>query len=71
LGEADVRDGINHRYRPYIGPKLKAALDWLHEKDQDRRAREDKVFHYTRWTLVAAVAAVFVGIASVVVTLLH
>ena len=67
----------NHYYIP-IDPATQAeAREWVAEREQEirdadraRTTRGKLTLKYTRWTLVAAIAAVLVGIASIVVTVM-
>ena len=51
--------------------KRQAAFRWLGDKAEAQRLREEQTHHYIRWTLVAAVAAVIVGLIGVGLTFLH
>jgi hypothetical protein len=55
-----------------------AAREWVEEQEREirdaetaRTARENKVLNYTFWTLVAAIAAVVVGVAAIVLPMMH
>jgi hypothetical protein len=50
-------------------PKRQFAFRWLREQERTRRIREEQTYRYVQWTLLAAVAAVIVGIIGVAVTL--
>jgi hypothetical protein len=45
--------------------KRQAALRWLSDKARDRRAREIQTLQVSRWTLIAAAAAVIVTLIGV------
>ena len=70
-GERLVHDTIYHGPGIYPDPKRLFALRWLREKEAIRNAQERRVSSYVRWTFWAAVAAVVVGIISVLVTWFH
>jgi hypothetical protein len=42
----------------------------IREAERDRTTREKLTLKYTRWTLFAAIAAVVVGIAGIIVTVM-
>jgi hypothetical protein len=53
------------------------AREWVAEREKEiretertRTTREQLTLKYTRWTLFAAIAAVFVGIVGVIVTVM-
>jgi hypothetical protein len=58
-----------------LNQKRQVALRWLREKEiardvreEARDARNEAAYSYSKWTFVAAVAAVIVGIIGVLVT---
>jgi hypothetical protein len=67
FGEEQVRASLHSGFFPE--PKRQFAFQWLGDEAIARKMREQKTYGYVRWTLVAAVAAVFVGILGIVVTL--
>ena len=75
LGEMTVRSDLQIRNGVGIGVSgdamHKAAFDWLRRKESDRERRDRLSYAYTKWTLIAAVVAVVVGIGGIIVTLLH
>ncbi len=42
----------------------------IREAERDRTTREKLTLKYTLWTLLAAIAAVLVGIAGIIVTVM-
>jgi t-SNARE complex subunit (syntaxin) len=67
----------NNYYLPIDQAAQAEAREWVAEQEEKNRvaerirtARETKVFSYTFWTLIAAIAAVLVGVIGVVVSLL-
>jgi hypothetical protein len=46
-------------------PKRQAAFRWSGDEAETRRLQEEHTYHYVRWTLFAAVAAVIVGLIVV------
>jgi hypothetical protein len=52
-------------------PKRQAGFRWLGDEAEEQRLREEKTYHYVRWTLFAAVAAVIVGLIGVGLSFLH
>jgi hypothetical protein len=67
-GERAVHDTIYHGPGVYPDPKRLFALRWLREKEVERERQDQKMRSYVRWTFLAAVAAVAVGIVGVLVT---
>ena len=67
----------NNFYLP-IDPAMQAeAREWVAEREREiweaeqaRTTREKLTLKYTLWTLLAAIAAVFVGIAGIIVTVM-
>jgi len=51
--------------------KRQAAFRWLGDEPEVQRLREDQTHHYARWAILAAVAAVIVGLIGVGLTFLH
>jgi hypothetical protein len=45
--------------------KTQAALRWLGDEAEARRLQAEKTYHYFRWTLLIAVAAVIAGLIAV------
>jgi hypothetical protein len=52
-------------------PKRQATFRWLGDEAEERQLREEKAYHYFRWTFFAAIAAVMVGLIGVGLTVLH
>jgi hypothetical protein len=67
FGEEQVRASLHSGLFPE--PKRQFAFRWLGDEAIARRIREHKTYGFARWTLVAALAAVFVGILGVAVAL--
>jgi hypothetical protein len=44
------------------------AFRWLRDKEQERESREHVTVAYAKWTLVAALAAVIIGVVGIIVT---
>jgi membrane protein YqaA with SNARE-associated domain len=74
LGENTVRADLNLRNGVGIGFNTDmmqvVAREWLREKEETRERRERLAYRYVKWTLIAAVVAVFVGIAGIVATIM-
>ena len=67
-GETALRDALNYRSVPFPEPKRQFAFRWLREQEKARKFRDQQMHRYVRWTLLAALAAVIVGIIGVLVT---
>jgi hypothetical protein len=66
------------RYLPIDATSQAEAKEWVAEKEKEigetdsaRTNREKRSLRYAYWTLLAAIAAVIVGVIGVVVTLRH
>jgi hypothetical protein len=66
-----------HKYIPIDAATQAEAREWVSEREKEireaeraRTTREKLTLKYTLWTLLAAIAAVFVGIAGIIVTVL-
>jgi hypothetical protein len=70
VGEEQLRDALNSGVGFADEPKRQAAFRWLGDEAQARRLREEKTYHYVRWTFVAAIAAVIVGLIGLGLTFL-
>jgi hypothetical protein len=46
------------------------AFQWLRDKERERESRERVTVRYVKWTLVAAVAAVIIGVSAIIVTVM-
>jgi len=62
IGETQLRDALNSGGGFTDEPKRQAAFRWLGDEAQAQRLREEKTYHYVRWTFFAAIAAVIVGL---------
>jgi hypothetical protein len=62
LGELLVYDNARQGAIYNDEAKRQAALRWLSEQDRSRRKREVRTLQVAWWTLLAAIAAVLVGI---------
>jgi hypothetical protein len=71
IGETQLREALNSGGGFADEPKRQAAFRWLGDEAQARRLRDEKTYHYVRWTFFAAIAAVIVGLVGVGLTLLH
>ncbi len=71
LGEMQVYDNVKQGAIYNDEAKRQAAFRWLGEVAREQRAREVRTYEYARWTFLAAVAAVIVGIVGILVTLMH
>ena len=67
----------NNYYIPIDPPTQAEAREWvaeqekeIREAERDRTTREKLTLKYTRWTLFAAIAAVFVGLAGIIMSLM-
>ena len=49
----------------------RAAFRWLGDEAEVQRLREESTHHYLRWTVLALIAAVIVGIIAFGLTFLH
>jgi hypothetical protein len=67
-GEVLVRDALNRGMYSHE-PKRQAVFRWLSEEERARKLREQGTYRFAKWTFFAAVAAVFVGILGIVVTI--
>jgi hypothetical protein len=65
-GEEQVRWSLHSGLFPE--PKRQFAFRWLGDEALARRVREQKTYQYVRWTFLAAVAAVIVGLIGIAVT---
>jgi hypothetical protein len=68
IGETWLRDELNYRSIPFPEPKRQFAFRWLREQEKTRHLRERRTYWFVKWTFIAAVAAVGVGIVGVGVT---
>jgi hypothetical protein len=48
-----------------------AAFRWLGDEAEARRLQQEKTYHYVRWTILVAVAAVIAGVIAVGLALLR
>ncbi len=71
IGETQLREALNSGGGFADEPKRQAAFRRLGDEAQARRLRDEKTYHYVRWTFFAAIAAVIVGLIGVGLTLLH
>jgi hypothetical protein len=73
LGESAVRADVQKTRGVNIGisndEMLQVAFAWLRRKEQEREARELRSYAYLKWTLVAAITAVAIGIAGLIATI--
>jgi hypothetical protein len=52
-------------------PKRQVAFRWIGDEAQTQRLREEKTYHYVRWTFVVAMAVVIVCLIGLGLTFLH
>jgi len=71
IGDTQLRDALNSGVGIADEPKRQAAFRWLGDEAQARRLREEKTYHYVRWTYFAAIAAVIAGLIAVGLALLR
>jgi hypothetical protein len=71
IGEKQLRDVLNSGVGIADEPKRQATFRWLGDEAEERQLREEKAYHYFRWTFFAAIAAVIVGLIGVGLTVLH
>jgi hypothetical protein len=50
--------------------KRQAAFRWLGDEAEAQRLQQEQTYHYVRWTLLVAVAAVIAGLIAVGLALL-
>ena len=50
IGENQLRDALNSGAGIADEPKRQAAFRWLGDEAAERRLREEKTYHYVRWT---------------------
>jgi hypothetical protein len=50
--------------------KRRAAFRWLGDEAETQRLRQEQTYHYIRWALLVAVAAVIAGLIAVGLALL-
>ena len=67
----------NNYYIPIDPPTQAEAREWVAEREKeireaerDRTTCEKLTLNYTLWTLLAAIAAVFVGIVGIIITVM-
>jgi hypothetical protein len=74
LGESAVRFDLQMRQGVGIGMNNdvmhRFAFQWLRDKERERESRERVTVRYVKWTLVAAVAAVIIGVLAIIVTVM-
>jgi hypothetical protein len=51
--------------------KRQPAFRWLGDEAEVQRLREESAHHYVRWTVLALIAAVIVGLIAFGLTFLH
>ena len=70
IGEQQLRDALNSGVGIADEPKRQAAFRWLGDEAEERRLREETV-PLCAVDLLAALAAVIVGLIGVGLTFLH
>jgi hypothetical protein len=68
FGEDQTRSALENGLFPEA--KRQFAFRWLGDQAIERREREKQTLWYVRWTFVAALAAVLVGVVGIVVSLI-
>ena len=71
IDNTQLRDAFNSGGAFADEPKRQSAFRWLGDQAQARRLREEKTYHYVRWTFFAAIAGVIVGLIGLGLMLLH
>jgi hypothetical protein len=71
IGAKQLRDALSGGVGIADEPKRQAAFRWLGDEAEEQRLREEKTYHYVRWTFFAAIAVVIVGLIGVGLTFLH
>jgi hypothetical protein len=61
-------DAVHRGHQMFDEPRRQFAFRWLREKEKSREDRAEAAHWYSKWTFVAAVAAVIVGVIGVIVT---
>ena len=51
--------------------KTQAAFRWLGDEAEAQRLRQERSYHYVRWTILVAIAAVIAGLIVVGLALLR
>ena len=62
------RDAIYRGHNMFDEPRRQFAFRWLRERELEDEQRANSAQWYAKWTFMAAVAAVIVGIIGVLVT---
>ena len=65
IGETPLRDALNSGGGFTDDLKRQAAFRWLGDEAETQRLRQEQTYHYIRWTLLVAVAAVIAGLIAV------
>jgi hypothetical protein len=52
-GRCQLHDALNSGVGIADEPKRQAAFRWLGDEAEERRLREEKAYHYFRWTFFA------------------
>jgi hypothetical protein len=69
-GAKELRDALSgDGYADEV--KRQAAFRWLGDEAEAQRLQQEQTYHYVRWTLSVAIAAVIVGLIAVGLALLH
>jgi anti-sigma-K factor RskA len=66
FGEEQTRWAVHSGQ--FTESKRQFAFRWLGDEARARRIREQRTYQYVRWTFVAAVAAVIVGLIGIAMT---
>jgi hypothetical protein len=71
IGETQVGDALNRGDGLTDELKRQAAFRWPSDEAEARRLQEGQTYHYVRWTVLVAVAAVIAGLIAVGLALLR
>jgi hypothetical protein len=61
-GESEIRSRLSQRALMNDEKQRQVAYRWVREQERERERQTAQMLRYVRWTLIAAVAAVLVGI---------
>ena len=64
-GATQLRDVLNSGDGLTDELKRQAAFRWLGDEAEERRLQLEKTYHYGRWTMLVAVAAVIASLIAV------
>jgi hypothetical protein len=64
-GATELHDASNRGGGSTDESKKHGALRWLGDESEAQRLQQEKTYHYVRWILLVAVAAVIAGLIAV------